>query len=217
MLFFQDAIVEADYPTLDQIMKKLTRGKPPIWTRAPDKEVPLPANVQPASIALRWRGDKRVPSAVASIRQEPMRIRVSNILRDDREDLKHQDYNYLVEGLAHDVLFPAAKGLDARTTLTAAERPITDWISARCEELLLLFSRNANRWALHTTDENRWIAFLITYHNENNDDSLTPEILVKWLVEEGRWPEEPASNLGRQYEFSRRLLKAYDDTATKRR
>jgi len=101
--------------------------------------------------------------------------------------------------------------LSLKSTLTSDTRDIQDWVSTKTAMKLQQFARlaNKNTGIGHPQDQARWFDFVVATHTEPT--TLDSEILARWLEETEGWPEEKAYDLSLEYEYSRSLLKAYDE------
>ena len=71
-----------------------------------------------------------------------------------------------------------------------------------------LLAANKSTGLAHPSDRERWFRFLIIAYKESID--LDSETLIRWLMEEERWPEDKAFELALNYEIGHELLNAYD-------
>ena len=107
---------------------------------------------------------------------------------------------------------PVAQELGLRIILTPDDVDLEVWLSPATAQALRSFSRNANKstGSAHPMDRDRWYAFIFAAHRENaRFDSST---LYRWLSEAGGWSGSMASDLSREYEQARSLLRAYDSS-----
>ena len=90
---------------------------------------------------------------------------------------------------------------------------MTDWasveinreISARRYRCRFSILANHGTGSSHPLDRERWFAFLLCCHRDRCE--LDTDMLQRWLMEQGDWSFERASDLAIEYEFGRGLLK----------
>ena len=94
--------------------------------------------------------------------------------------------------------------------LTNDNQTIEDWVSTASAQRLRSFSGGANKstGSSHPCDKQRWYDFVVSVHK--NNDFLPASTLERWLIEEGGWGENQASELAIEYEQELGLLK-YDE------
>lgn len=135
---------------------------------------------------------------------------VTNIVPRNTSELGISRYNEIIGDFLNEIVIPLKEKGILDFTLSKGLKQIDDWLDASSVESLKKFSDLANKstGASHPLDQRRWIDFLIKSHQASV--SLDASNLLKWLVEIEKWPEEIASDLAIEYEFSRDLLKEYD-------
>lgn len=138
------------------------------------------------------------------------RYSVTNIVPCNVGELGIDKYNSIITDFVEKIISPLCDSGFLTFELTKSEKDIRDLLSEPTARLLESFSRLANKstGASHPSDQERWIKFLLKSHELNETASATD--LMQWLVEIERWPEEQASKLVINYEFSRDLLNAYE-------
>lgn len=136
--------------------------------------------------------------------------RVTNIVPKQGE-LSRSRYNELLQQFVQWIAEPAAKRVDAVLELSKAQESLSDWMPEATANLLISFSRCANRstGSSHPKDRARWFEFLIASHSGPHCDT---DHLSRWLIEVEKWPEESATKLVLEYEFGLDLLSAYAET-----
>ena len=134
-----------------------------------------------------------------------------NIVPKNTRDLTVDQYNKIIHEFYVKFVKPTAMSLSLKSTLTSDTRDIQDWVSTKTAMKLQQFARlaNKNTGIGHPQDQARWFDFVVATHTEPT--TLDSEILARWLEETEGWPEEKAYDLSLEYEYSRSLLKAYDE------
>jgi uncharacterized protein YggL (DUF469 family) len=100
----------------------------------------------------------------------------------------------------------SASGLPSE--LSPSDLNLKEAFGSTALQLLKSFSGAANRSGTHPCDCRRWFGFLICLHDRRADDHHT-DLVKHWLLKDG-WPENKASKLVSEAEFTRDLLRAYD-------
>jgi hypothetical protein len=134
---------------------------------------------------------------------------ISNIVPQQTGQLTIGQYNAVVQDFATEVARPAAQKAGFSVVTTGPRQTLEDWMSPETAKLLWSFPRCANKstGAGHPSDNERWLAFLISSHRDQRDVGAH---LSRWLIEAEHWPEEIARDLAIQYEQALSLLKKYD-------
>ena len=136
---------------------------------------------------------------------------VANIVPIEQQQLDYDQYNYILNEFYERFAQSAANELQIESKLTPDEEGIDNWFSPIVEEKLTKFSRlaNKNTGNSHPSDEQRWLDFIVTSHQNNS--SISSEILQRWLTEIEKWSDEVSWNLVSEYESARKLLEFYDN------
>jgi hypothetical protein len=180
------------------------------WRRDREKEQQLKGAPWPM-LCFRCTAQAERPAASLWLAvKEGRELYVPNILPDELERLSQDQYNRVLEDFHDRITLPATEGLGLKVAFTSEVATLDRWLRPGTIEKLRVFSRVANRstGSGHPADEARWFDFVFTAHRE--DSSLPMDMLRRWLQEEEHWHEDGASELARQYENARWLLKAYD-------
>jgi hypothetical protein len=138
-------------------------------------------------------------------------LRVSNIVPSEIRELGYDQYNYILREFHGNFVKPAGDALDIRVELSSPEQTLESWLGQQSAGLLRAFSHGANKstGSSHPMDRRRWLDFLIAIHRARED--LDSGLLERWLVEEERWPDDIASDLISQFEFSQDLLRRFEN------
>jgi hypothetical protein len=136
--------------------------------------------------------------------------KIINIVPLKVRELGYRGYNALLQDFAARVARPAAEMAGFKIELTSNRQSLDDWLPVEAATALRQFSVLANKstGSSHPSDRKRWLAFLIKAHQDKR--SFNSDLLMRWLVEVERWPEEVADKLASQYEFGLDLLDQYD-------
>jgi len=138
---------------------------------------------------------------------------VSNVVPSAIGKISLSQYNMIITEFHTRFIAPALATFRGRIecTVSAGEEDLRDWMSAKAASLLQEFSSIANRstGSSHPLDRQRWLAFLVTIHQEKS--TLTSSQLKRWFVEEAHWHSDIAGDLIMQFEFAMDVLKAHDE------
>lgn len=136
--------------------------------------------------------------------------RVVNIVPSSEGSLGIRGYNSILRDFVNDIVVPAAENGAFQVVLSDAFEPLDAMMGPDAARALIRFSQLANKSTGHThpLDEKRWFNFLLLAHKSKK--KLTSELLLRWLAEREGWPQDTASDLAIQYEYSMNLLSYYD-------
>jgi hypothetical protein len=182
------------------------------WERQKGKEKDWPpSHIEGTGFVFSRRADT-LPGASVFVLVEGSKGRVSNIVPDKYGNLSFDEYNGILDDFLMHGAKPVAQALGVGIKTTAADRPLTDWLSVAAAKKLMSFSVAANKssGASHPLDNRRWLEFLIQAHQDGT--TLEAGTLRRWLIEIERWPEEQADGLAAQYDFSQDLLKLFSES-----
>jgi hypothetical protein len=135
--------------------------------------------------------------------------KITNIVPAAVGQLSRSQYNAIVQEFAGAIASPA-RALGLNLSISGDREDVLKSFGAPAGEALRKFSRGANKstGSSHPSDKKRWIQFLIAAHLQKSE--VSSSTLMRWLVEEEKWPEDMANDLAIQYEFSSDLLESYD-------
>lgn len=207
----KELVAHGDTSELDDLLTRLTEHLVSGWTRdaeAEDRLEQLGAGERQYVFRCAARTDRPAVSLFMAKGRDA--LEVTNIVPQESGSLTRAQYNSALDEFAEKNVRPIASRLGLEVSVTADRQPITHWLSEEATRRLQSFSGAANKGtgSSHPLDFRRWAAFLIKVHQENA--SLDSGTLQRWLIEEEGWPEEKASELAIEFEFSRDLLRAYD-------
>jgi len=157
------------------------------------------------------REERPAANLVLTFREDENFIYVPNIVPKEYGDLSYGEYNSIAKDFYDRFAEPVANELGLDSHITSGSEPITAYASEDTLQKLRRFSVTANKTtgSSHPNDRQRWLDFLTAAHVE--DARLNPDVLTRWLLSEGGWPEEQAHKLASEYSFGRELLEAYDE------
>ncbi|CAK0779082.1 conserved hypothetical protein [uncultured Gammaproteobacteria bacterium] len=212
---FKDMEVVGPDDKLLALVEKITAEAPPNWTRdavAESRLVDLGGEGKESGFAFVRDAQDGCPKSGVFLARDAGRLYIPNIVPCESGQLSFDQYNSILDEFSVIVRANIDDGDGMSLNTTSDVTTITDWISPDAAALLNRFSVLANQstGSSHPLDFNRWTEFLIKVHKEGA--SLDVDILIRWLIEEGGWHEDQASRLGIEYEFSMRLLTAYDSS-----
>jgi hypothetical protein len=182
------------------------------WERKKDKEMDWPPRDIGGTGFVFARHADKLPGASVFVLVDGNKGRVSNIVPDEYGNLSFDEYNGILDDFLKHGVQPVAQALGVDIKTTAADRPLTDWLSEAAAKKLMGFSVAANKssGASHPLDNRRWLEFLIQAHQDGT--TLEAGTLRRWLIEIERWPDEQADGLAAQYDFSQDLLKRFSES-----
>lgn len=136
---------------------------------------------------------------------------VSNVVPTEIQELTTPLYNEILQEFAREVASPAASSVGCTVSLTKPTQSPDDWFDPSTVGLLASFCNLANKatGASHPLDAMRWQDFLISAHR-GGQNKVDSDLLLRWLVEVERFPEDIGEDLALQYSFAIDLLRRYD-------
>ncbi|UAY91386.1 hypothetical protein KSL88_18105 [Pectobacterium polaris] len=136
--------------------------------------------------------------------------KVTNIVPRNSGELGIRKYNIIINDFLNKILMPMNKEGFLDFNISAQLKTIDSFLDESAADALMKFSRLANKStkASHPLDQERWLDFLIKAHRS----AIKPDAseFMRWLCEICEWPDETASDLAIEYEFSLSLLNEYD-------
>lgn len=136
--------------------------------------------------------------------------KVANIIPSTKSELGIRAYNAILNDFVTQIAEPAKQVCMFEMKLTKARETLDDWLSPGAASDLRAFSTSANKLMSHPLDVERWNRFLISMHSSGSQ--MDSSLLVRWLTEIDKWPEDRASELAIEYEFALELLRQYDQS-----
>src|SRR5206468_1131645 len=91
---------------------------------------------------------------------------VSDVFPLDKERLNVEESHRLLAEFQREFLAPAATEFDVETELLQQRRTLEDDLLPEAARLLRAFSESANRTCLQPNDRQRWNAFLVRVHRD---------------------------------------------------
>ena len=165
---------------------------------------------QPDYICFRHASEPGARLWIAPRAGDALELYVSNVVPIDRRELRTDEYNAIVLAFHDEVALRACRDLGVDVTLGPDVLSIRQWLSPATADLLLRFTRLANRdtGSSHPHDRERWFSFICAVHRDHAP--LSSGDLQQWLEEDDGWGHTRAATLASQYECARALLEAYD-------
>lgn len=211
MEVFQDLSVDSliDIKKLrEKIIKQVGNG----WTHDKKRENTISDEILADDdvIVFHRNAFDDVDESILILWQKQNSYYVTNIVPSNVGELGVSKYNIIINDFVDRVISPLKEKGDLDFKLSTKLKNIEDWLDMPSANALISFSKLANKStrASHPSDQKRWVSFLIQAHQSSA--TLDSSELFRWLVEVGKWPDEIASDLAIDYEFSRELLKEYD-------
>ena len=136
-------------------------------------------------------------------------LKVTNIVPADRS-LTTSQYNTVLHEFYTAHALPCAAPAQVRVELSSDTFRLEDAFSVEALRKLRGFSDNANKETGigHPLDRERWLEFVVAAHEAGSE--IDEATLSHLLEEELGWPEDVASDLGRDYRIARDALQFYD-------
>lgn len=209
MKVYQDLIFRGDRERLSRLIAAVEERLAHGWSRSDDREQAVGQGAfGPMYCFSCTAQDSRPASDLWIAAESKTKLYVSNIVPNDRLALDYDQYNRILQEFHDRFARPAADSIGVQVELGNSDPQIEDFLSPSAAQKLRSFVSLANRSVLHPLDRERWNRFLTTAHREQA--ALTSDILLRWLVEEEKWPEDKAYELIVEYDHARGLLKTYE-------
>lgn len=213
-LVFRELTVRGLYPALERLGGVIQERLPAHWRRDTIKEQENTRMFGDRSpLVFERDGSGGLPASGVAMLIDGEKAEVVNIVPLEKSQLSAKEYNAVLVELTSTAIEPAAAALGLKCELTDDLKPFTAWVSPEAGEALRRFSILANHGtgSSHPLDRERWFAFLLCCHQDRCD--LDTDMLQRWLMEQGDWSFERASDLAIEYEFGRGLLKFAEQNA----
>lgn len=213
-LVFRELTVRGLSPALERLGDVIQEHLPAHWLRDKAKEQENTRMFGDRSLLVFERdGSGGLPASGVAMLTDGEKAEVVNIVPLEKSQLSVQEYNAVLVELTTSAIQPAAVALGLKCELTDDLKPFTAWVSPAAGDALRRFSILANHGtgSAHTLDRERWFAFLLHCHQDRCE--LDTDMLQRWLMEQGGWTFERASDLAIEYEFGRGLLKFAEQNA----
>jgi|JI9StandDraft_2_1071091.scaffolds.fasta_scaffold08959_2 hypothetical protein len=207
-LVFRELTVRGLYSALERLGGVIQKHLPGHWRRDTIKEQENTRMFGDKSLLVFERDSSGgLPASGVAMLIDGEKAEVVNIVPLEKSQLSAKEYNAVLVELTRTAIEPAAVGLGLKCELTDDLKPFTAWVSPEAGDALRRFSILANHGtgSSHPLDRERWFAFLLCCHRDRCE--LDTDMLQRWLMEQGDWSFERASDLAIEYEFGRGLLK----------
>lgn len=210
MEVFRDLYISVEPDRMAAMADAIERSAPAGWGRdrgAEERARSAPALRPKPTFCFSCSAEGRRPAGMAILMQRDARtFSVPNIIPTVKHQLRHGEYNTILEDFYDRVIRPHAEQAGVTATLTAGQAELEHWMSHDTAELLRRFSTCANKstGSSHPADRDRWNAFVVAaYQDASKMDAAD---LRRWLLEVDGWPPEVADQLAVEYEYGRGLL-----------
>jgi hypothetical protein len=211
---FRELEITGDTAKLTTFLSQFVKALPHGWHRDVAREKEIRRNTSDARhFAFRVAANEARPDVhLYLVRSGPL-LRVSNVTPTQLGQISRRQYNSCIEEFWR-IASPITERLGLQTSLTSGELNISEMLSPEAMKALRGFSSLANMssGASHPSDYQRWLNFLVLAHKSGS--TLDADKLQRWLIDEERWPETEAHDLGSKFDFARELLSAYDKSGT---
>ncbi len=207
-LVFRELTVRGLYSALERLGGVIQKHLPGHWRRDTIKEQENTRMFGDKSLLVFERDSSGgLPASGVAMLIDGEKAEVVNIVPLEKSQLSAKEYNAVLVELTRTAIEPAAVALGLKCELTDDLKPFTAWVSPEAGDALRRFSILANHGtgSSHPLDRERWFAFLLCCHRDRCE--LDTDMLQRWLMEQGDWSFERASDLAIEYEFGRGLLK----------
>ena len=205
---FQDLTIASSTSQMAALGKSLiARAKAP-W-RHQAEEVSEPQE-HGTVLFMEREEDGALPAARLLLWPSETGYSVMNVVPLKVGQLDRATYNALLQEFTQLIALPAAASHELSAKLSRQWQSLDEWFSPSTAQALSSFSNSANKstGASHPRDQERWMNFLISAHNDRSE--IDSDLLYRWLHEVERWQEDEARDLLMDYDFARALLAHYD-------
>lgn len=210
---FRELTITGAPANLQQLGEAMQAHLPSHWQRASEREkdnAALFSRDEGPFFIFERTATEYLPAAGLAMLGGEDGLSVINIVPLERHELSISQYNAILVEFFEAAVKPAVAVLQLMAQLTDDTASITKWLSEPAADSLRRFSNLANHstGSAHPRDRERWFAFLVLAHRDRN--TLDTDMLKRWLVEEGGWSPDMASDLAIEFEFARDLLRFAD-------
>ncbi|WP_439395187.1 hypothetical protein ACRQ5Q_39450 [Bradyrhizobium sp. PMVTL-01] len=212
---FRNFEITGDQAKFTNFLSQLSKSLPSGWKRNANREKEIRhASAKDARtfvFSIAPQGER--PAANLFLMRSAHSVRITNVVPVEYGKLSKSQYNSFIDEFSR-AAAPIAESMGLDATVTSGQLDVRTLLGDSTFRALKAFSQMANRTtgATHPLDRGRWLDFLILQHIEGA--RLDGDILTRWFIEEERWPDSEAYDLGSQFEFARELLRAYDQERT---
>jgi hypothetical protein len=210
MKIFRDLTVFLNGVPLDKFADLMEPRLHGPWGRNRDKEAEAKrfGISEPAFYFMLEGDEERSPVALVMYldSQDKSKLTVVNIVSSRKSELSIDEYNMILQRFIDEVLRPSIEGTAITLESNRDELEFAEIVPREILEKLRQFSVSANKstGASHPLDQERWLDFVLASFRSGRAMSINH--LERWLVEEGGWSEDWASDLTIQYEQALALL-----------
>lgn len=208
---FQELIIESNIE-MHALRSKLTSKVSDEWFHDVEREREINdvALVDEDVIVFNRKAFDDIDESCLILWQYGSNYRVTNIVPKSSGELGIRKYNIILNDFLNYIVIPMQRDGVLDFSISDKLKTIDSWLDESAADALVKFSRLANKStkASHPLDQERWLDFLIKAHRS----AIKPDAseLMRWLCEICEWPDDTASDLAIEYEFSLSLLNEYD-------
>lgn len=219
MEVFRDLFLRGESEQLAALMDDVAESLPPGWARDRTTEGILQATslwTKPV-YSFYYDQENHFPAAtIYFLEEEPGLLTASNIVPRKQPRLSYREYNVLLEEFCERVVRPCAERRGVEVELTSSQADLNNWLSEASAEKLRGFSTMSNKeiGCLHPRDQQRWIDFIVTAHQDGSQ--LHATTLRRWLTEIEGWSPEIADRLVNEYALGGEILTFSDSRRVER-
>lgn len=140
------------------------------------------------------------------------KFKVINIIPIGLRSLSYEQYNTVLDKFYKSILKPVTKELTLDIILSAPEKSVADIVGEEAYELLVRFSRLANKSTgnTHSLDFERWCDFVFSIFRSGR--TLDIDVFRRFLVEDECWSNDMANKLGLDLEYALDILMKYEQS-----
>lgn len=215
---FKDLYIEGGEKSLEKTMSLIDQALGNGWIRDKVREAEYLKRVVGSDImealCVNCPASEDYPESVVWLIRSPGCIKLTNIVPKEVGNLSHKQYNLIFDQFYKNFAQNAIKGTGVSLRLSKGEVSAEDLLGKKVAALFSSFSVCANKstGSRHPCDQERWFDFVVACHL--NDCKISTEELSRLLLADG-WGDRETSDLVCEYEYSRYLLKGYDNRRRK--
>lgn len=211
---FRDFEVDGEEAKLTTFLAQFVKAMPSGWERDVNREKELGKLISSGrQFAFKIGATKQRPGATLFLLRDGRTLKITNIVPIEFGKFSRSQYNSFIDDFL-EIALPIAHRLGLEPKVTSDQLDIRNLLAAEASDALRKFSALANKstGSSHPMDRRRWITFLILEHR--GGQRIDSDTLMRWFIEEERWPETEAHDLVSEFNFARELLSAYDQERT---
>ncbi|MBE0377696.1 hypothetical protein [Pseudoalteromonas prydzensis] len=203
---FQDLIISINKDSFDSFSEYISKVSN-LWKRDNEKEDGVTRFTDEKMYCYNFLSDDEEVASLWLSEKDTNNLYVSNIVPIKSSQLTIDEYNKILKLFCEQVLSQAQKKFNFKLDISKDNIELEDLLTDNSAKALRAFSALANKSTgrSHPMDQKRWFDFIsLTFYS---DAKITPELLEKYLIEDG-WDQNAALELACDYEYSIDLLSA---------